>query len=68
MHNRLIAAVQRASNGIVDVTIVCAGTEGRVALEDVTCAGRMARLLFASVPHAVCTDSARIATLLRTHE
>ncbi len=58
-----ITAVKRASMGVVDVTIVCAGTEGRVALEDVTCAGRIARLLLASEPHATCSDSARIATL-----
>lgn len=57
-----VAAVQRASNGIIDVAIVCAGTEQKVALEDVACAGRIARLLLAEWPQATCSDGARIAT------
>jgi 2-phosphosulfolactate phosphatase len=58
-----ITAVQRASNGELDVTIVCAGTEGHVALEDVACAGRLARGLLAGWPDANIGDGARIAML-----
>lgn len=56
-----VAAVEGATSGEVDVTLVCAGTEGRVALEDVACAGRLARLLLAGSSQAVCSDAARIA-------
>jgi 2-phosphosulfolactate phosphatase len=56
-----VTAVERASKGAVDVTIVCAGTEQRVALEDAACAGRLVRLLQSAWPDATISDSARIA-------
>lgn len=58
-----ITAVQRASVGIADVTIVCAGTDGRFALEDAICAGRIARLLLAGAPDAAYNDRAQLAMM-----
>ena len=58
-----VTAVQRASMGSVDVTIVCAGTEGRFALEDATCAGRIVRLLLTGAPDAACGDRAQLAMM-----
>ena len=40
-----IDAVYRAAAGGADVTVICAGTERRVALEDAVCAGRIVRAL-----------------------
>ena len=56
-----VTAVQHASKGEADITIVCAGTERRAALEDVACAGRLARLLLDGWRDAVSGDGARIA-------
>lgn len=56
-----IAAVQQSlASGQGDVTIVCAGNDGKVALEDVVCAGRIVRALLGTT-EAVIGDGARIA-------
>lgn len=60
---RAVGAVIREAQELTGVTIVCAGTDGRVALEDVVCAGRLVRGLVQAHPAMVCTDSARIALL-----
>ena len=52
-----------AQRELVGVTIVCAGTDGSVSLEDVVCAGRLVRMLVAARPNIRITDSARIALL-----
>ena len=44
-----------------DITIVCAGTDRRLALEDVVCAGRLVRGIRAAFSDIVCTDGAHIA-------
>ena len=51
-----------AHRDLVGVTIVCAGTDGSVSLEDVVCAGRLVRTL-AARSNIRITDSARIALL-----
>ncbi len=43
------------------VLVVCSGTDRRVALEDVVCAGRLVRLLSDRFPEAIRTDSATVA-------
>lgn len=48
---------------LAGVTIVCAGTDGTIALEDVVCAGRLVRGLVAARPELTLADSARIAML-----
>lgn len=40
-----IDAVYRGAAGGADVTVICAGTDRRVALEDAVCAGRIVRAL-----------------------
>ena len=59
-----IDAVYRAAAGGGDVTVICAGTDRRVALEDAVCAGRIVRSLVergrngdgASPAHAASSD------------
>ena len=57
-------AATLASHGARDVTVVCAGTDGQLSLEDAVCAGRTVRLLRHSVDVATLSDGARAATLL----
>lgn len=59
-----VDAVRTACDGETDVTILCSGTDRRVALEDLVCAGRLVRLLRASYPEAECTDGAHLAQLI----
>ena len=59
-----IKAVRTASRDNTDVLIVCAGHERRVTLEDVVCAGRIARGVVRGKPSVTWTDSARSAALL----
>lgn len=54
-----IDAVSRAATGGGDVTVICAGTDRRVALEDAVCAGRIVRSL-SPVADAVLSDAAKI--------
>lgn len=59
-----IKAVRSASRDNADVLIVCAGHERRVTLEDVVCAGRIARGVVRGKPSVTWTDSARSAALV----
>lgn len=60
---RAVVDALDAENDIAGVTIVCAGTDGSVALEDVVCAGRHVRGLFPARPSISIADSARVALL-----
>jgi 2-phosphosulfolactate phosphatase len=56
-----IDAVTRSASGGEDVTVICAGTDRRVALEDAVCAGRIVRSLGAPpFADAVLSDAAKI--------
>ncbi|MEP6766317.1 MAG: 2-phosphosulfolactate phosphatase [Gemmatimonadaceae bacterium] len=59
-----IKAARAASRDDIDVLIVCAGHERRVTLEDVVCAGRIARGLARGRSSVKWTDGARSAALL----
>lgn len=59
-----IAAVRATTKGDGDVLIVCAGHERRTALEDVVCAGRMARGIARGRTSVVWGDGARSAALI----
>ena len=55
------AAASWAAGGGRDVAVLCAGSLGAPALEDLACAGLVVDRLLASVPAAVLSDSARDA-------
>lgn len=59
-----IAAVRTLVASGPDVTIICAGHERRVALEDVVCAGRLVRGMTAGRDDVVRGDGARVAELV----
>jgi 2-phosphosulfolactate phosphatase len=59
-----IDAVCAASDGALDITIVCSGTERHLALEDAVCAGRLVRGVRERFPDAVCGDGARLAEMI----
>lgn len=59
-----IAAVRADTRSAGDVLIVCAGHERRTALEDVVCAGRMARGIARGRTSVVWGDGARSAALI----
>ena len=59
-----IAAVRSASKDDVDVLLICAGHEKRATLEDITCAGRMARGIARGRTALVWGDGARAAALI----
>jgi 2-phosphosulfolactate phosphatase len=58
-----IAAVRDAAGTERDIVILCAGSERRIGLEDVVCAGRLVRGLADGVG-AVRGDGARVAELV----
>ncbi|MBL0172620.1 MAG: 2-phosphosulfolactate phosphatase [Gemmatimonadaceae bacterium] len=55
-----VTAMCRASGGTVDMTIVCAGTDRHLALEDAVCAGRLVRGVLDAFPETECGDAARL--------
>jgi 2-phosphosulfolactate phosphatase len=59
-----IAAVRSAVTDGGDVTIVCAGHERHIALEDVVCAGRLVRGICDGHSDVVRGDGARVAELV----
>lgn len=59
-----VSAVRAETRSAVDVLIVCAGHERRTALEDVVCAGRMARGIARGRSSIVWGDGARAAALI----
>ena len=59
-----IAAVRNATRADGDVLIVCSGHERRSTLEDVTCAGRIARGIARGRTSVVWGDGARAAALI----
>lgn len=59
-----VDAVRDASKGVTSVTIVCAGTDRQLALEDLVCAGRLVRGLLAAFPEATRGDGARVAGMI----
>jgi 2-phosphosulfolactate phosphatase len=59
-----IDAVAAAAGSTFDVTIVCAGTDRHLALEDAVCAGRLVRGIRAAFPDAQCGDGARLAEMI----
>ena len=58
-----VASVRSAIEGGGDVTVICAGHERRVALEDVVCAGRLVRGITADIEVVTKGDGARIAEM-----
>ncbi|AMW05066.1 2-phosphosulfolactate phosphatase [Gemmatimonas phototrophica] len=56
-----VAAVREALNDGADVTVVCAGHERHLALEDVVCAGRLVRGIAEGRHDVVRGDGARVA-------
>ena len=60
---RTVVDALDSENDIAGVTIVCAGTDGSVALEDVVCADRLLRGLVGARPNISIADSARVALL-----
>ena len=56
-----MASVRSAIEHGGDVTIICAGHERHVALEDVVCAGRLVRGITADVEGVTRGDGARVA-------
>ncbi|MEP6832972.1 MAG: 2-phosphosulfolactate phosphatase [Gemmatimonas sp.] len=59
-----VAAVRALTKSEGDVLIVCAGHEKRSTLEDITCAGRMARGIARGKTAVVWGDGARSAVLI----
>jgi 2-phosphosulfolactate phosphatase len=59
-----VSAVRAAVAQGGDVTILCAGHEHRVALEDVVCAGRLVRGITAGYEGVVRGDGARLAEMV----
>ena len=57
-------AIRAARGADADVTIVCAGHERHLALEDVVCAGRLVRALAEGRDDVVRGDGARVAELV----
>lgn len=51
-----------------DVVILCAGTDGRVALEDILCAGLILNQLWADTGHPERSDAAHIALSLYAYD
>jgi 2-phosphosulfolactate phosphatase len=58
------SAMQRAAARSNDISIVCAGTEGHVSLEDAACAGRYVRSLTQSNASITLNDAARACALI----
>jgi 2-phosphosulfolactate phosphatase len=58
-----VSSVRSAIEAGGDVTIICAGHERRVALEDVVCAGRLVRGISADLPGVTRGDGARVAEM-----
>ena len=56
--------LRTAARGGTDVTIICAGRERQLALEDAACAGRLARCVSARDGHVELSDGAFACTLL----
>jgi 2-phosphosulfolactate phosphatase len=59
-----VDAICVACAGEHDIMIVCAGTDRRLALEDVVCAGRLVRGVRERFAQAVCGDGARLAEII----
>src|SRR5262249_58339421 len=55
------AAAQWAANHRRDVTVLCAGEQGRFSLEDTVCAGLLVAGVLRANPEAKLTDAARAA-------
>ncbi len=59
-----VRAVRNATKTDGDVLIVCAGHERRVTLDDVVCAGRMARAIARGRSAVTWSDAARLAAMI----
>jgi 2-phosphosulfolactate phosphatase len=59
-----VSAMLRAAARSNDISIVCAGTEGHVSLEDAACAGRYVRSLTQSNASITLNDAARACALI----
>lgn len=60
----LQAIVEWVKESARDILFVCAGSEGRVSLEDLTCAGMMIEGLKAVRPEVELSDAAQVALLV----
>lgn len=59
-----VAAVRNATRGEIDVMIICSGHDRRTTLEDVVCAGRIARGIARGRTSMTWGDGARSAALI----
>ena len=59
-----IDVICEATDASTDITIVCAGSERHISLEDTVCAGRLVRGIRDAHPGAVCGDGARLAEMI----
>ena len=59
-----VNAMCAAAGATADITIICAGTDRHVALEDAVCAGRLVRGVVASYPDATLGDGARLVVMI----
>jgi len=60
----VVAMLRAALRGGTDVTIICAGRERQLALEDVACAGRYVRAIVEPLPGVVVNDAGRACMVL----
>jgi 2-phosphosulfolactate phosphatase len=60
----VVALLRTAARANTDVALVCAGTEGRFALEDAACAGRYVHGVARQLENIELSDSARACSLI----
>lgn len=60
----VVALLRTAARANTDVALVCAGTEGRFALEDAACAGRYVQSVARQLDNIELSDSARACSLI----
>jgi 2-phosphosulfolactate phosphatase len=59
-----LALLRTALRGGTDVSIVCAGRERQLSLEDTACAGRYVRFITSQLPKTTLNDAARAAMII----
>jgi 2-phosphosulfolactate phosphatase len=59
-----VALLRTAVRSNTDVALICAGTDGRFALEDAACAGRLVQALIQGLENIELNDAARACSLI----
>lgn len=62
-----LGAVAKAASGEEEISILCCGTEGAIASEDLLCGGMLVEMLGVSEESAGLNDAAKISLLLAEH-